>query len=82
MITEQSFLSLVDAFGAAAGLEDSTISHRVFGDSKKITAIRNGGSITLRRANDAIDYFAAHWPEGAAWPDGVCRPEPITTAAE
>lgn len=68
-------LGLADAFIAATSIKEVTLSHRVFGDSKKLTAIRNGADITVGRFNAAIEWFAANWPEGAVWPDGVARPE-------
>jgi len=74
MITEASILSVVDAYAAATGAEDTTISSRVFADGKKIDAMRRGGSITLRRANEAIQWFSDNWPEGADWPSDIHRP--------
>lgn len=74
MITEASILSVIDAYASATGAEDTTISSRVFADGKKIDAMRRGGSITLRRANEAIQWFSNNWPEAAEWPSDVHRP--------
>jgi len=67
-------LTLADAFIAATSVKEVTLSHRVFGDSKKLAAIRGGADITLGRFNAALEWFSANWPEGAEWPEGIARP--------
>ena len=67
-------LTLADAFIAATSVKEVTLSHRVFGDSKKLAAIRGGADITLGRFNAALEWFSANWPEGAGWPEGIARP--------
>jgi len=67
-------LTLADAFIAATSIKEVTLSHRVFGDSKKLAAIRGGADITLGRFNAALEWFSANWPEGAEWPEGIARP--------
>ena len=67
-------LTLADAFIAATSVKEVTLSHRVFGDSKKLAAIRSGADITLGRFNAALEWFSANWPEGAEWPEGIARP--------
>jgi hypothetical protein len=67
-------LRLADAFIAATSIKEVTLSHRVFGDSKKLAAIRNGADITLGRFNAALEWFSFNWPSSAEWPDGIARP--------
>lgn len=67
-------LSVADAYKAATGLEDVTLSHRLFADSKKLTALRNGADITLGRFNASMLWLSANWPAGAKWPNDVVRP--------
>lgn len=67
-------LAVADAYGAALGLPDKTISSRVFSDSKKLTALRNGADITTGRLATALQWFSDHWPDGVAWPSDVQRP--------
>ena len=74
MIEIAHFISLADAFIAATSIKDVTLSHRMFGDSKKLTAIRNGSDITVGRLNSAIEWLSANWPENAVWPENVGRP--------
>jgi len=75
MIHIRQLLKVADAYLGALGLEDKTLSFRVFGDSKKLAALRNGADITTSRFAAAMLWFAANWPEGVAWPEGVERPE-------
>ena len=67
-------MNLIDAYGALTELPDVTISFRVFGDSKKIAALRGGGDITTSRLDHAVRWFSDKWPEGAEWPEGIDRP--------
>lgn len=74
MINIQHLLDVADAYRKAEGIEDKTVSNRVFADAKKLTALRGGADITITRFNDALVWFAANWPEGAEWPFAVSRP--------
>ncbi|MGR3823838.1 MAG: hypothetical protein ACU0A5_14815 [Salipiger marinus] len=79
MQTIESLLALADAYKRAAGVDhDSTVSHRVFRDSKKLTALRKGADISLRRFNDAMRWFELNWPEGSDFPKPM---SPLPTAA-
>lgn len=65
-------LSLVDEFSrASGGVADKTLSYRLFGDSKKVAALRDGGDITLSRYNDALRWLADNWPQGADAPNSL-----------
>lgn len=74
MINIAHLIKVADAYGAAAQVEEKTVSSRVFQDSKKLGAIRAGSDITVGRYNAAIIWFDANWPEGAEWPQDVLRP--------
>lgn len=76
-----NLLAVADAYMAATSIKEVTLSHRLFSDSKKLTALRNGADITVSRFNAAIRWFSEHWPEGAKWPEGVTRPEVTEVAA-
>lgn len=69
-------LALADTFRSVEQIEDKTLSSRVFGDSKKLTALRDGADITTGRLFAALVWFSEHWPEGAVWPAEVLRPDP------
>jgi len=67
-------LRLAKAYGKATGAASSTISWRVFGDTKKLDAILAGGDLTTRRHEAAMVWFRDNWPENATWPAGVPTP--------
>jgi hypothetical protein len=70
MNTIENLLAVADAYKRASGVDfDRTVSHRVFKDSKKLTDLRSGSDITLRRYNDAMRWFSENWPEGSDRPE-------------
>lgn len=75
MVDLTHLLAVADAYKAATSLEDVTVSNRVFGDGKKLTAMRSGADITLGRFNSALLWFSCNWPDGAKWPESVSRPQ-------
>jgi hypothetical protein len=70
-----AFLVLVDAFRKATDLSDTTLSSRVFDDSKKIAALRAGRDIQVRRLEAAVRWLAEHWPKEAEWPAAIAHPD-------
>jgi hypothetical protein len=80
MLDISHLLCVADAYKRATGLEDVTLSHRVFRDSKKLAALRAGSDITTTRFNDAFVWFSDNWPANAEWPESVARP--LREAAE
>ena len=71
---KEHLISVIDAYQAATGVPDKTISYRVFTDSKKLRALRGESSITSARLVSALQWLSDRWPEGACWPDGIERP--------
>jgi hypothetical protein len=69
-------LELARVYGEAEKIGPSTVSWRVFGDTKKLGAIQSGADIQVRRLEKALHWFSDHWPEGAEWPEDVPRPDP------
>ena len=67
-------LSLADAYRVADPIEEKTLSFRVFGDSKKLMAMRHGADITVGRASAALTWFSRNWPADAPWPADIHRP--------
>lgn len=74
-------LALADAYAVAAQVEPTTVSWRLFGDSKKLGAIHDGSDIQVGRYEKAMAWFSANWPEGATWPAAVQRPTDQADAA-
>lgn len=67
-------LTLADAYGRAERIETTTVSWRVFGDTKKLGALKHGKDIQVKRFEAALQWFSDHWPDGTPWPD-VQRPD-------
>lgn len=64
-----ALISVSVAFREAIGLaQETTLSHRVFGDTKTLAQLRAGSDITLGRYNRAMLWFATHWPDGIEAP--------------
>lgn len=80
MLTVDHLLRLADVYRRATALEEVTLSHRLFADSKKLNAMRDGADITVKRFNNALLWFAANWPADVAWPDDIPRPIPEAAA--
>lgn len=72
---------LADEYARVGAVEEKTVSHRVFDDSKKLRLLREGGDITVGRFNSAVRWFSANWPEGADWPAEIPRPACTEEAA-
>ena len=72
MLNTSTLITIADGYKAATGLSlDQTVSHRVFGDSKKLAALRAGAGITVDRFNSALLWFANNWPEGHEMPKSL-----------
>lgn len=72
MFDIQKLLNCIDAYRVAeGGLAENTASGRIFGDRKKITALRSGADITTSRYNGALRWLADHWPVDQTVPDDV-----------
>ena len=69
MFQPADLLAVIDAYKAAADVtSDTTASHRIFGDTKKVKALRDGGDLTLGRAALAMGWLHDNWPEGREMP--------------
>ena len=74
MFDIRDLLQIADEYKTVAGLDrDSTVSHRVFGDSKKLSALRDGAQLTVGRFNDAVIWFDVNWPDGANRPSALTK---------
>lgn len=69
-IETAALVRLADKYKLATNVEkDTTVSHRLFKDSKKLTDLRSRKvSLTVDRYNDALRWFAENWPRGADFP--------------
>lgn len=67
-------LRVARVYADAEEIDLSTVSWRVFGDTKKLKAMERGADIQVRRHEAAMTWFSANWPKNARWPKGVARP--------
>lgn len=74
MLEIRHLLQVIDTYRAATGVEDKTVSSRIFDDGKKVEALRNGAGLQVDRFNSAFSWLSDNWPNGAAWPSDVPRP--------
>lgn len=82
MLTIHHLILLGEQYARLLGVEEKTVSNRVFSDSKKLGAMKAGGDITVGRFNAAMRWFSENWPAGADWPAEVPRPVVHAEAAE
>lgn len=68
MQTKDDLLECADLFRALTGVEEVTLSYRIFGDTKKLRQLRGPAGITLDRFNAAMIWLASNWPEGFELP--------------
>jgi hypothetical protein len=76
MTNIDQFLRLVDAYSAATGLAQSTISTRLFNDGKRLEMLRDGRDVGIRKVADAVQLISDTWPSESPWPQEIARPEP------
>jgi hypothetical protein len=69
-------LKVSDAYANARRLSLSTVSTRVLGDGKRLPALVNGADISVRRFEQAMQWFSDNWPDDGRWPAAVQRPKP------
>jgi hypothetical protein len=67
-------VALAREYGRATGLDVSAVSWRVFGDTKKLSALMAGADIGIKREEKALRWLSANWPNGAKWPHSIERP--------
>jgi hypothetical protein len=83
MLFTDQLLAVARAYAEAEQVDLSVVSSRVFDDSKKLPAVASGAaSLTLRRAEAALAWFAGRWPAGATWPAAVPLPAAPETALQ
>lgn len=74
-------LRLAAAYMAASGLQPTTLSQRAAGDWRFIGKLEAGGRFTVRKYDELVTWFAAHWPEGVDWPERQPLPADEQVAA-
>lgn len=71
-----ALLKVACVYRTVAGLSRSTISWRMFGDTKKLAALGAGADIRFSRFKRALQWLSDTWPKAAIWPTEIDRPAP------
>lgn len=69
-------LRLTREYERKANVGKTTLSYRLFRDSKKLRAIEAGADLQTRRLEAALAWLSANWPAAAQWPSDIPRPPP------
>lgn len=82
MIDLTLLFQLFDAYCRQEGIPETTLSSRIYGESKKIALLRERGerNLSVERYNDTLKYLSSHWPDEAEWPSSIARPRPEVEA--
>lgn len=76
MNIRQHLLALIDTYAAARQISGSRVTTIAMGSGNVYRTLLEGGNITLKRVDEAVEWFSANWPEGTDWPEGIARPQP------
>lgn len=76
----EQFIRAFDAFVAASGVAESTLSDRVMGSGTRFRRIRDGSDIGTVTFERVMQWLSDNWPDNAKWPEGVARPAPSAAA--
>lgn len=74
MLEIKDLLLVIDAYKKATDVPDTTISNRLFGDTKRLGMLRAGSDLYSARLNKAFRWLSNNWPAGGKWPGEVKRP--------
>lgn len=78
----KNLLALARAFGAALGVRDSSVSHKIVGKGDFFAKLQQGSIPKVDTYEKLLQKFSDHWPEGADWPADIPRPAPNPTPTE
>lgn len=76
-----SLIKLVKTYARVRGIADTTASREAFKSGHALgRLIDRSSTITLARAEAAVETLSQRWPEGEGdkWPEGIVRPTPET----
>ena len=83
-MTFDKFLELTEIYAKHLGVPLTTVSSRLFNDSKRLDMLRDdaGRDVGIRKVEVAVQWLSDNWPKGCAWPKGVIRPARTAAGAE
>ncbi len=77
MTLREKLLAVIDAYQAGHGLTATTVSKRLFDNTRKLSDMRRSdcpADMTTAGWERAMLQMSRTWPEGTAWPSSVSRP--------
>jgi hypothetical protein len=74
MNLRQHVIDLLETYAVAKRLSLSRVSTLVFNHGDMARRLKDGSDITVGRAEAAVNWFDANWPEETPWPEGIARP--------
>lgn len=74
MDIREHLVTLIDRYAAARNLSPSRVTTLVFNSGGMYQRLVDRREITIGRAENALRWFSANWPDGVAWPEGIARP--------
>ena len=80
MSLRQHLITLIETYAKAKGISASRVATIVLSSGAMYRRLVDGFDITVGRAEGAIRWFSANWPEGAEWPEGIARPNATVSA--
>lgn len=69
-----NLIALGAIYGAAVGLQESTVGRQCAADARFFARIRGGKTFTVKKFDDVVLWFSAHWPSQVVWPENIYRP--------
>nr|WP_319513825.1 hypothetical protein [uncultured Cohaesibacter sp.] len=72
-LTEQ-LLTVATTYGEAHKKPLSAVSRQFFNSGTRLGAIEDGGTLTVRSFEKAMQEFSEHWPSNVEWPSDIPRP--------
>jgi hypothetical protein len=74
MIDLADLFALFEEYCRVLDIPETTLSNRLYDESKKIALLRRGDGLTVKRFNHTVKYLHENWPQGAEWVGKIPRP--------
>ena len=66
--TVRRLVTLCEILAEHTGRSISTVSRHATGSGETIARLRQGSTITTRRAERTFRFLSEHWPKALPWP--------------
>jgi hypothetical protein len=72
-----ALLAVVAEYQRCTGQSATSISLSAARDRSFFSDLSQGRTVTLRKLDEVLRWFSAHWPDNANWPPELPRPERV-----